>query len=174
MATLTKVYGNLEAQGFTKVEIDAVEDNSVKRDYLLPNNIYGGNNATVKGTWKADKVGIIVNKNNEIKRKIVWAVCFVPEGAKESVCDLTKSFLLSTGRYDADNNHIAPKGDIRQWADTHIINGKLDKEWCGELSTLLNTRGLCVVNTEYRANRKDGGSFTATLQQPYFADTFGK
>lgn len=172
MATLTKLYGaNITA---TQVELDEIENRQVKRDYLLEGQVYGGTNATTKGTWKADKVQIVVNKNNEITKRLVWAVVFVPENTNQPVCDLTKSFLLNSGRYDKHDVHIKAVGTIREWADKNIISGILEKEWCGKLATELNTRGLCVVNTEYQANRKDGGSFTATLQQPYFADTFGK
>ena len=172
MATLVKLYGkDIQAN---QVELDEIENRQVKRDYLLPENVYGGATATIKGSWKADKVQIVVNKNNEITKRLVWAVVFVPEGETQPVCDLTKSFLLNSGRYDKHDNHIKAVGTVREWADKNIISGVLEKEWCGKLATELNTRGLCVVNTEYQANRKDGGSFTATLQNPYFADTFGK
>ena len=174
MATLVKVLNNLEAQGFSKAEIDELDNRQVKREFFLEGQIYGGNLATIKGAWKAEKIGIIINKDNTLTRKLAWAVVFTPEGTNTPVADLTKSYLLSKGRYDKNDNFVAPKGDIRQWADRNIIAGILEKEWCNKLATELNTRGLCVTNTEYQCGRKDGGSFTATLQNPYFADTFGK
>ena len=174
MATLTKVFTKSAIQGFTQEELDAIENASVKRGYFLENQIYGGNNATVKGMWKADKIGIVINKDNEITKRVVWAVVFTPEGADTPVADLTKSFLLNNGRYDKNDNYIAAKGDVRAWANANIISGKLDKEWANELASILNNRGLCMVNEQYQCGRKDGGSFTAVIQQPYFADTFGK
>ena len=174
MATLTKVLSDLTTNGFTQAELDAVENASVKRDYFVEGQVYGGATATTKGTWAPAKIRIVVNKNNELTRKIVWACVFTPDGAKAPVADLTKSFLLSSGRYDKHDNHIAPKGDVRTWGNNNIIHGKLDKEWANELATLLNSRGLRVVVEQYQCGKKDGGSFTATIQHPYFADTFGK
>lgn len=173
MATITKIFDNKIDQK-RQAELDAMENASVNRAYFLEKQIYGGNNATVKGTWKAAIIKIVINKDNEITEKRVWAVGFMPEGTDKPIADLTKSFLLNRGRYDKNDNHITAKGDVRQWADKNIIHGILEKEWCVALAVELNNRGLCMVNEHYQCGRKDGGSFTAVIQHPYFADTFGK
>ena len=94
MATLTKVLNNLEANGFSRAEIDELDNRQVKREFFLEGQIYGGNLATVKGVWKAEKIGIVINKDNTITRKLAWAVVFTPDGVNTPVADITKSYLL--------------------------------------------------------------------------------
>lgn len=165
---------DLTTQGWSQQELDEFESRTVVRDFLAENTIYGGEKDTQHGKWSAEKVGIIIKKGEETERRLIWAVCYTLEvDGKPVVQDaLTKSFLLSSGRFDAKGTHIKAVGDVRVWADRNIINGILEKEWCKALADELNKRGLILVKETYQQPRKDGGSFPATIAHPHFADTY--
>lgn len=123
------------------------------------------------GILTIGKIYNLDGKAIKVENKLViWSCAYVVgDQVKEG---LTRSFLLSKGRFDHEKKHIEPKGSVREWADRHIIAGVLEKEWCQSLADLLNTRGLIVEKQEYIAARKDGGVFTAQFTHPYFADTY--
>lgn len=178
MATIERVYQNLE-QNWSKQELDDLDQRQVVRDFLQEGFVYGGANDTFGGRWEYRKIGIIFypdkkNKPQQFERSLTNAVCYVKgEGENEIVQDaLTKSFLLANGRFDASNVFVKAEGDVREWANRNIISGRYDREWCSELAELLNKRGLVIVRKPYQQPKKDGGSFTAYIQQPHFADTF--
>lgn len=191
--SITKAYNELLANGFSQADIDAADTHSVKRDYFLPSHItrvngdketlekrvYGGA-SDPNGRWVADKVGILIKEEGKPEKRVVsWAVVYqqnmgtaeAPNWvARESI---SKSFLLTRSRIDANGVAITPKGDVRQWADKHIISGVLDKEWTTSLAKLLNERGLILTAEEFRLNRKaDGKPFDVPFVHPHFADTF--
>lgn len=165
---------DLTTQGWSQQELDAFESRAVVRDFLKENTIYGGEKDTQHGKWSAEKVGIIIKKGAETERRLIWAVCYAIEVEGKPVVQdaLTKSFLLSSGRFDANGTHIKAVGDVRTWADRNILNGMLEKEWCKLLADELNKRGLILVKETYQQPRKDGGSFPAQIAHPYFADTY--
>ena len=123
------------------------------------------------GVLTIGKTYAIDGKTVKVENKmVIWSCAYmVNDQVKEG---LTRSFLLSKGRFDHEKNHIEPKGSVREWADRNIIAGTLEKEWCQALADLLNERGLIVEKEEYIAARKDGGVFTAQFTHPYFADTY--
>lgn len=191
--TISKAFNELLAQGFSQADIDAADTHSVKRDFFLPSRVkhvngdeetlekrvYGGASDHT-GKWVADKVGILIKEEGKPEKRVVsWAVVYqTNEGtveapnwvARESI---SKSFLLTRSRIDANGATIAPKGDVRQWADKHIISGVLDKEWTTALAAELNARGLILTAEEFRLNRKaDGKPFDVPFTHPHFADTF--
>lgn len=169
MATLIKLFGNdIKAN---QVELNELDNRQVKREFFIVNNVYGSPNATdgCEGEWKAEKIQIQITDNNTITNRLTWAVTFIPKGKDKAVDCLTKSFLLSKGRYDADNKHVSAKGSVREWADTNIVSGILEKEWCQKLATLLNEKGLKVEHEDYPCKSKKGNLFTATISHPYFA-----
>lgn len=179
MATIERVYNQLEQNGWTKQELDDLDQRQVVRDFFREGATYGGANDTFGGRWEYRKIGIIFypdkkNKPQQFEKSLTNAVCYVTgEGDNAVVQDaLTKSFLLARGRFDASNNFVKAEGDVRKWADLNIINGRLDKEWCTALAKELNERGMVLVSKPYQQPKKDGGSFTAYIQQPHFADTF--
>lgn len=104
-----------------------------------------------------------------VKRK-VWAVAYVITDLPQGL--LFKTFLLSSGRYDATNNFIKARGDVRIWADRHIINGILEKKWCVELANELNKRGLIYEVDIYQQATADGKFYAANFYHPFFADTY--
>ena len=182
MATIERVLSQLEQKGWSQQEIAEIDTREVVRNFFRPDTVYGGANDQT-GKFDARKVGIIIRTKKddgttEEKRRLIWAVCYVVTTTKgeevvERVQDaLTKSFLLSQGRYDVDNVHIKAQGDVREWADLNIVNGVLECEWCKSLAELLNQRGLMLVREEYKQPKRDGGWFTAHIDHPNFADTF--
>jgi hypothetical protein len=178
MATISRVLSQLEQNGWSEQDINDVDTRRVVRNFFRPDTIYGGG-ADKTGKFDARKVGIIIKDNGEEKRKLIWAVCYVVTTKDENNNDvecvqdaLTKSFLLSNGRYDVDNNHIKALGDVRVWADQHIVNNVLEREWTKSLADLLNQRGLILSREEYKQPKKDGGWFAAHIDHPHFADTF--
>ena len=179
MATITisRKLNDLVNNGWEQQELDAFDSRTVVRDFLKENTVYGGKDDKIGGEWVAAKVGIVIKDGTEEKKRLIWAVCYaIKKDDKLVVQDaLTKSFLLSNGRFDASGKHIKAVGDVREWADRNIINGILEKEWCEALASELNARGLMMVKETYQQPRKDGsGSFPANINHPYFADTFGK
>lgn len=178
MATISRVLSQLEQNGWSEQDIADVDTRRVVRNFFKPNTVYGGGADNV-GKFDARKVGIIIKDNGEEKRKLIWAVCYVVTTKDEQgnnvecVQDaLTKSFLLSNGRYDVDNNHIKALGDVREWADLNIVNNVLEREWTAKLAELLNARGLVLSREEYKQPKKDGGWFMANIDHPHFADTY--
>jgi hypothetical protein len=122
------------------------------------------------GVLTIGKTYAIDGKTVKVENKlVVWSCAYiVGDQVKEG---LSRSFLLSKGRFDNEKNHIEPKGSVREWADRNIVAGVLEKEWCQALADLLNARGLVIEKQDYIASKKDGGVFTATFMHPYFADT---
>lgn len=183
MATITRVLDRLDQNGWSAQELGEMDNREVVRNFFRPDTVYGGANDQV-GKFDARKVGIIIRTKKddgttEEKKRLIWAVCYVvtttqEDGNKtERVQDaLTKSFLLSQGRYDVDNVHIRAKGDVREWADLNIINGTLECEWCKALADALNARGLVLSRQEYKQPKRDGGWFMAHIDHPHFADTY--
>jgi hypothetical protein len=140
----------------------------VLRDFFVANKVYGGAKDTI-GKWEARKIAFKDKDTNKIVN-VVWAVCYVVgETAKGS---LTKSFLLSEGRCSSNGDVVAPRGDVREWADNNIVNEVLASEWTAELAKTLNTRGLIMEREKYQQSKKDGGAFAAAYMHPFFADTF--
>ena len=184
MATITRVLDRLDQNGWSDQELDEMDNREVVRNFFRPDTVYGGG-ADQVGKFDARKVGIIIKSKKddgttEEKRRLVWAVCYVVTTTKDGVATervqdaLTKSFLLSQGRYDVDNVHIKAQGDVREWADLNIINGTLECEWCKALAELLNARGLILSRQEYKQPKKDGTWFEAHIDHPFFADTYNK
>ena len=178
MATISRVLSQLEQNGWSEQDINDVDTRRVVRNFFKPDTVYGGGADNV-GKFDARKVGIIIKDNGEEKRRLIWAVCYVVTTKDEHGNDvecvqdaLTKSFLLSQGRYDVDNNHIKALGDVRVWADLNIVNNVLEREWTAKLAELLNSRGLVLSREEYKQPKKDGGWFAAHIDHPFFADTY--
>lgn len=191
--TISKAFNELLANGFAQADIDAAETHSVKRDFFLPSRVkhvngdeetldkrvYGGVSDT-NGRWVADKVGTIIKEEGKPEKRVVsYAVVYqTNKGTAEApnwvACEsISKSFLLTRSRIDANGVAITPKGDVRQWADQHIISGVLDKEWTTALAEELNRRGLILTAEEFRLNRKaDGKPFDVPFTHPHFADTY--
>lgn len=111
----------------------------------------------------------IGGKSVKVENKmIVWSCAYV---VGDKVQDgLSRSFLLTKGRFDHENNHITPKGSVREWANTNILAGVLEKTWCDKLAALLNERGLKFEAENYTMKAKDGRSFVATFLHPNFAE----
>ena len=182
MATISRVLDRLDQNGWSAQELGELDNREVVRNFFRPATVYGGGKDNV-GKFDARKVGIIIKSKKddgsvEEKKRLVWAVCYVVTTTKgdevvERVLDmLTKSFLLTQGRYNVDNVRIKARGDVREWADLNIVNGVLEAEWCKALADALNQRGLTLVREEYKQPKKDGGWFMAHIDHPYFADTY--
>ena len=191
--SISKAFNNLLANGFTQADIDAADTHSVKRDFFLCSRItrvngdeeiiekrvYGGATDS-NGQWVADKVGTVIKEEGKPEKRVVsWAVVYqTNEGTAEAPNwvareSISKSFLLTRSRIDANGVAVTPKGDVRQWADKNILSGVLDKEWTAKLAEELNRRGLILTAEEFRLNRKtDGKPFDVPFTHPHFADTY--
>ena len=169
--TITRKLNNLDNNKDYIPDFNDYECDTVKRNFFRKGVIYGGTRDTVGGNWQARKIEVTFNNecNEEVKRK-VWAVAYVITDSPQGL--LFKTFLLSSGRYDATNNFIKARGDVRIWADRHIINGILEKEWCVELANELNKRGLIYEVDIYQQATADGKFYAANFYHPFFADTY--
>ena len=150
-------------------------DRAEHRDFFSAGVVYGGANDTKGGTWKASKVAFRDGTSGKILN-VVWAVvyCLGKNDKGEDIAkgSLTRSFLLSEGRCQADGEVLQAKGDVRQWADENIVDGVLKSDWTAKLAETLNTRGLIMVKDKYQQSKKEGGAFVATYMHPFFADTY--
>lgn len=139
---------------------------SIHRDFFVGGKTYGGADDKV-GKWESRKVAF--KEGNKIV-SVVYAVCYVVDD-KSKGC-LTKSFLLSEGRCNQNGEVVAPRGDVREWADDNLVDGVLASEWTAQLAGLLNSRGLIMEREKYQQAKKAGGAFVATYMHPFFADTY--
>ena len=178
---VTTVLNNLQANGFTEAEIAEADEVRTKRAFFRADTIYGGETDKSGYYWKAAKVGHIVTEGATTKHIVRWAPCY---GKDQEVLDkdgkktgeiafvcyekLSKTFLLTTGTFDAQNNHIEPKGSIRDWANQNIVSGTLDSQWVAELVEVLNKRGCIMNRVVFQCRKKDGGTFAAEYDHPYF------
>lgn len=161
-----------------KAAYTALEHETVKRDYFVPGFIYGGPKATVAGKFIGKRYKMTITTDGTPETKFVWGVVFAQSTGKDADgneifrdCDsISQSFLLPKSRFDSNNNLIPMLGNVREWAQSHITANKLKSEWTKELADELNKRGLKVEVREYQALRKDGGTFTGTIYDPYFAE----
>ena len=169
MAKIEVILNDIKANGATDKMINDADNSAVHRDYFVAGKVFGGEKDAFGGKWEARKVAFKDADKNEIV-SVVWAVCYVVDD-KSKGC-LTKSFLLSEGRCDADGTCVAPKGDIRTWADDNIVDGVLNSEWTAKLAEALNKRGLVMEKDKYQQKKKAGGVFVATYFHPFFADTY--
>ena len=143
-------------------------DKAEHRDFFVAGTIYGGKQDAKGGKWEARKIAFKDATTGKIVN-VVWAVCYcLNDVAKGS---LTRSFLLSEGRCQADGEVLEAKGDVRSWADENITDGVLKSEWTAKLAEQLNTRGLIMEKDKYQQAKTAGGAFVATYMHPYFADT---
>lgn len=100
-------------------------------------------------------------------KSIVWQPCYI---IGDKVKDgLSKSFLLKTSTLDANATSVKHDSDIHQWANAHIVDGILEKEWAGKLADELNNRGMKVEFITYNLKRKDGGLWENKLINVHFA-----
>lgn len=118
------------------------------------------------------KIGATYNiggKTVKVENKMtVWSCAYI---VGDKVQDgLSRSFLLTKGRFDHENRHIAPKGTVREWANLNLLAGVLEKTWCDKLAALLNERGLKFTADNYTMKTRDGRSFVATFLHPNFAE----
>lgn len=103
-------------------------------------------------------------------KTLVWQPCYIV--GNDIKDGLSKSFLLNKSAVDADNRVVRFDSDIHDWANAHIVDRTLDREWAKALAELLNARGLVFDEVEYPRKRNDGtGTFTARVLNPFFADT---
>lgn len=146
-------------------------DNNGKRVEITPEEIakFLAEQPEDKRVLKIGAAYNIGGKTVKVENKmIVWSCAYV---VGDKVQDgLSRSFLLTKGRFDHENRHIAPKGNVREWANTNILAGVLEKTWCDKLATLLNERGLKFDAENYTMKTRDGRSFVATFLHPNFAE----
>lgn len=171
---VTKVYSDLEAKGFKKEDIEALDTKMSDRDFFLEGVVYGGATDPAKGKWVADKVGLLIAEEGkkDPKRVLAWAVCYQVKNGEnwETVGSISKSLLLKNSIYDNNGKMVVSRGSIRSWASTTMVGRFLDKEVMGKLATELNTRGYIVVKDVYTHPKfQDNPS---RFKQPFFADTF--
>lgn len=179
MAKIEVILNNVQAacasEEAQKMWNDA--DRAEHRDFFSAGVVYGGAKDTKGGTWKASKIAFRDAKTNQIVN-VVWAVCYylgkTDKGEDIARGSLTRSFLLSEGRCQADGEVLTAKGDVRQWADANITDGVLKSQWTANLAEELNKRGLIMVKDKYQQSKKEGGAFVATYMHPFFADTYAE
>jgi hypothetical protein len=146
-------------------------DNNGKRVEITPEEIedFLAQQPADKKTLEIGKTYVIGGKIVKVENKmIIWSCAyFVNDKVQDG---LSRSFLLTKGRFDHENKHIAPKGSVREWAQTNILSGVLEKSWCDKLAQILNERGLRFDEENYTMKAKDGRSFVATFLHPNFAE----
>lgn len=157
-----------DVQAACSAEQWASADQAEHRDFFIAGKTYGGA-GDKEGKWEARKIAFRNRETGAIVN-VVWAVCYCQNNTTRGA--LTKSFLLSEGRCQADGEVLAARGDVRAWADEHIIDGVLKSEWTAALAEVLNTRGLIMSKDKYQQAKNAGGTFVAAYMHPYFADTY--
>lgn len=157
-----------EVQAACSAEQWAAADQAEHRDYFVAGKTYGGAGDKV-GKWEARKIAFRNRETNQIVN-VVWAVCYCIDDKTKGA--LTKSFLLSEGRCEANGDVLSARGDVRQWADENIVDGVLKSEWTAALAAILNDRGLIMEKEKYQQAKTAGGTFVAAYMQPFFADTY--
>ena len=146
----------------------AAADQAEHRDYFVAGKPYGGAGDKV-GKWEARKIAFRNRETGAIVN-VVWAVCYCIDDKTKGA--LTKSFLLSEGRCEANGDVLSARGDVRQWADENIVDGVLKSEWTAALAAILNDRGLIMEKEKYQQAKTAGGTFVAAYMHPFFADTY--
>ena len=175
MAKITKFYGDLEAKGFTKKDIDALDTKSSERDFFQEGTVYGSADDPEHGQWVAEKVGLLIEEEGKApRRQLAWACSYQRKVGEELVtlASISRSMLLANSKYDVDGKLVKSRGDIRLWANLAWAGRVLDKEVFGKLADILNQRGYRVVKDIYRHPK-----FTenpSRFRQPFFADTFSE
>lgn len=157
-----------DVQAACSAEQWAAADQAEHRDFFVAGKTYGGKDDKA-GKWEARKIAFRDRENGKIVN-VVWAVCYCVDDKTKGA--LTKSFLLSEGRCQADGDVLAARGDVREWADEHIVDGVLKSEWTAALAVVLNERGLIMAKDKYQQAKTAGGTFVASYMHPYFADTY--
>jgi hypothetical protein len=157
-----------DVQAACSAEQWAAADQAEHRDFFVAGKTYGGA-GDKEGKWEARKIAFRNKETNQIVN-VVWAVCYCIDDKTRGA--LTKSFLLSEGRCEANGDVLAARGDVRQWADENIVDGVLKSEWTAALAATLNERGLIMEKEKYQQAKTAGGTFVAAYMQPYFADTY--
>jgi hypothetical protein len=166
MAKIEVILNGVEA--VCSAEQLAAADQAEHRDYFVAGKTYGGAGDKV-GKWEARKIAFRNRETNQIVN-VVWAVCYCIDDKTKGA--LTKSFLLSEGRCEANGDVLSARGDVRQWADENIVDGVLKSEWTAALAAVLNERGLIMEKEKYQQAKTAGGTFVAAYMQPFFADTY--
>jgi hypothetical protein len=157
-----------DVQAVCSKEQWAAADQAEHRDFFVAGKTYGGA-GDKEGKWEARKIAFRNKETNQIVN-VVWAVCYCIDDKTRGA--LTKSFLLSEGRCEANGDVLTARGDVRQWADENIVDGVLKSEWTAALAAILNDRGLIMEKEKYQQAKTAGGTFVAAYMQPYFADTY--
>lgn len=106
-----------------------------------------------------------------IKNKmLLWQPAFFEKVGEEPKFrdSLSKTFLLSNNTIDGGGNVVPLDSDIRLWANAHIVNGILDKEWVEALCTILNERSLIFKTTTITRKTKEGKTFKVDYLVPHF------
>lgn len=106
-----------------------------------------------------------------IKNKmLLWQPSFFEKVDEEFLFrdSLSKTFLLSDSTIDGAGNIVPLDSNVRLWANAHIVNGVLDKEWAEALCVLLNDKGLIFKTTIVTRKTKDGKIFKANYLVPHF------
>lgn len=124
--------------------------------------------AATHGTLEQDKSYEVDGKLLVLATKtLVWQPVYLIGGKEKD--GLSKSFLLNTSAVDADNKVVKFDSNVHKWANAHIVDRVLDKEWSTQLAELLNAKGLVFDEVEYPRKKNDGGTFTAKVLNPRFA-----
>jgi hypothetical protein len=131
------------------------------------NQIYGGENATVKGEWRFE---IITLENDKGAKQIPVAGFAI----NDKIVDyLSVNGLAFKSDTDTTGNVHTTGGSVRNWAKSMLLPGKSKTEGLKALCDLLNKKGL-KVSVEYYEMFfiKDGESrrWTKTVYHLYFGD----
>lgn len=106
-----------------------------------------------------------------IKNKmLLWQPAFFEKVGEEHLFrdSLSKTFLLSNSTIDGAGTVVSLDSDVRLWANAHIVNGVLDKEWVEALCVILNDKGLIFKTTTITRKTKEGKPFKVDYLVPHF------
>lgn len=106
-----------------------------------------------------------------IKNKmLLWQPSFFEKVGEEFKFrdSLSKTFWLSNNTIDGAGTVVPLDSNVRLWANAHIVNGILDKEWVEALCEILNNRGLIFKTTTVTRKTKEGKPFKVDYLVPHF------
>ena len=131
------------------------------------NQIYGGENATVKGEWKFD----IITLEDDKGAKQIPVASFVIDS--KIVDYLSVNGLAFKSDTDTTGTIHTAGGSIRTWAKNTLLPGKSKTEGLKALCQMLDKKGLKATLEYYEMfSTKNGETrrWTKTIHHLYFGD----
>ena len=143
---------NVDLSKYTSEQLEEAKKHRTKIPFLTEGEIYGGQNATVKGIWRGAFVNAIRTENGKkTETALKWRCVFSTEIGKDGEnvvyknhAEITPNWLLRLYGW----SECTAMGSVREWAKTYWKENDqapLDEDWVKALAELLNNRGFVLT-----------------------------